>query len=112
MPSMFNKTVLEYKVDIFESNTLNYDRSIRLTLSEPTHTVSIQFPSAAPSDFVSIGSSFSTVKMDRHKFDEVYHLLQTESPLFFTAYELGSVSFVGLTTDAEATGEGFQDPDA
>lgn len=112
MPFIWNKRVLDYKVDVFESNTLNHDRSLRLELADPEQTVSIQFPSSAPTDFVDIGSSFSTVKMDRHKFDELYHLLQTESPVFFTAYESGSVKFAGLTTDAEGTGEGFKDPNA
>ena len=112
MPFIWNKRVLDYKVDIFESNTLNYDRSVRLKLADPEQTVSIQFPSAAPADFVDIGASFSTVKVDAHKFDELYHLLQTESPIFFTAYESGSVKFAGLTTDPEGTGEGFKDPNA
>jgi len=111
MPSLFNREVQNYKVSVFESSNLSYDRSILLTLSDPDHTVSIQFPSSAPEDFVDIGTGFSTVMVDRHKFDEFYKLLQTESPLFFTAYEFGTLRFVGLTTDPEATGEGFRDAD-
>ncbi len=112
MPSIFNKEVTSYKVSIFQSTTLNYDRSIRLELADPDHTVSIQFPSSAPVDNVNIGGGFSTVKVNSHRFDEMYHLLQTESPVYFTAYEFNELRFVGLTTDPEGTGEGFQDLNA
>ena len=112
MPFIWNKRVASYKVDIFQSSTLDYDRSLRLTLADPTQTVSIQFPAAAPTDYVDIGTSFSTMRVAAHRFDEFYHLLQTESPVFFTAYETGTIRFVGLTTDPEGTGEGFSDPDA
>ncbi len=116
MPFVWNREVDSYKTDIFEASTLGYDRAIRLRLkpsdSEPAHTVSIQFPTSAPSDFVSIGSTFSTVQIDRNKFDGMLHMLQTEKPLYFTAYETGGVRFAGVTTDEEALGEGFRDSDA
>ena len=116
MPSLWNREVASYQADVFESSTLTYDRSIRLALkpndSDPAHTVNVQFPITAPDDFVSLGNTFSTVQMDRHKFDEVLHFLQTESPVFFTAYEINGLRFAGLTTDAEATGEGFRDNDS
>jgi len=116
MPSLWNREVESYQADIFESSTLTYDRSIRLILKpkggDGAHTVSLQFPVQAPDDFVSLGNAFSTVQMDRHKFDEILHLLQTESPVFFTAYEISGLRFAGLTTDAEASGEGFRDADS
>ena len=116
MPSLWNREVASYQADIFESSTLSYDRSIRLALkpngADPAHTVSLQFPTLAPDDFVSLGTAFSTVQMDRHKFDEILHFLQTESLVFFTAYEINGLRFAGLTTDAEATGEGFRDSDS
>ena len=116
MPSLWNREVETYQADIFESSTLTYDRSIRLTLKPsggaPAHTVSLQFPTLAPDDFVSLGNSMSTVQMDRHKFDEILRFLQTESPIFFTAYDISGLRFAGLTTDAEASGEGFRDADS
>ncbi len=81
MPFIWNKQVTSYKVDIFQSSTLNYDRSLRLTLADPAHTVSIEFPGAAPTDYVSIGTSFSTIRISSHRFDEFYHILQTEKPV-------------------------------
>ena len=52
--------------------------------------------------------------MDAHKFDEVYHLLQTEKPVYFTAFETGSppIRFVGIDTGDESIGEGLLDGDA
>ena len=113
MPSVWNQEVTSYTVDVFESSTLNYDRSIRMDLANGDR-VSVQFPPSAPTDFVSIGTSFHTVRMDAHKFDEVYHLLQTEKPVRFTGYELGSppIRFVGFSTGEESVGEGLADSDA
>ncbi|MEA2002123.1 MAG: hypothetical protein U9N84_09610 [Actinomycetota bacterium] len=113
MPFVWNKEVTNYKTDVFESSSLNYDRSIRLELADGD-TVSVQFPPSAPADFVSIGNSFHTVQMDVHKYDEVYHMLQTEKPVFFTAYEAGSpaIRFAGFSTSQESVGEGLVDADA
>ncbi len=113
MPFVWNKEVSNYKVDIFESSTLAHDRSIRLDL-EDGDSVSVSFPTSAAGDFVTIGASFHQVQMDRHKFDEVYHLLQTENPVYFTAYEAGSpaVRFAGFSTSKESVGEGLVDSDA
>lgn len=118
MPSLFNREVNTYKVDVFKASTLNYIRSIRLNLkptdSAAAHTVSIQFYPVPANDWVSIGNNFSTIQMNLDRYDDMYHILQTEKPVYFTAYELGnpSIRFAGLTTDSEATGEGFRDDEA
>jgi hypothetical protein len=115
MPYLWHREVDNYTADVFESTTLNYNRAIRLSLkagTDPAHTVSLQFPSSLPSDWVSIGTSFSTIQMAASRFDTVYHLLQTEKPIYFTAYEFDSLRFAGLTTDPEHLGEGFRDSDA
>lgn len=113
MPFVWNKEVTSYEVDVFAASTLNYDRSIRLELAGGD-SVSVRFPGSPPSDYVTIGSSFHQVQLAAHKFDEVYHLLQTEKPVYFTAYETGSpaIRFVGFSTSAESVGEGFVDSDA
>ena len=48
------------------------------------------------------------------RFDIIYYLLQTEKPVFFTAYELGNPPqrFAGLSTNPEDTGEGLKDANA
>jgi hypothetical protein len=47
-----------------------------------------------------------------HRKHETRDLLQTEKPIFFSAYEFDSLRFAGLTTDPEHLGEGFRDSDA
>ena len=119
MPFLTNREVESYRLSVFESSTLSYARSIVLKL-KPTssageHTVNMQFPTAAPTDFVSIGNSHSTVMLDRNKYDDAVHMLQTESPVYFNAFETdngSAIRFAGLTTDPEFTGEGFSDEDS
>ncbi len=113
MPFVWNKEVADYRVDIFTASTLSYDRSIRLTLADG-HSVALRFPGSAPADFVNIGASFHQIQFSAHKFDEIYHLLQTEKPVYFTAYETGSpaIRFAGLSTSPESVGEGLTDADA
>lgn len=74
----------------------------------------MRFPLSPPSDYVDIGGGSTTIQIEREKFDEVYRMLQTESPVYFTAYEAGSppIRFAGLTTDPEGLGEGVKDSDA
>jgi hypothetical protein len=117
MPFVWNREVDRYRVEVFAGSSLNYERHIRLDLAadagNPAHVVSIQFPVTRPADYVNIGSSFTTVQLPLSSFGDLYHVLQTESPVFFTAYEVPfggtTLSFAGLTTDEEATGEGFRD---
>jgi hypothetical protein len=117
MPFVWNRQVESYRVEVFESSSLTYDRAIRLDLAaaggDPAHVVSIQFPESRPADYVNIGTGFTTVQMPASRFDSLYHILQTESPVFFTAYEVAfgttAIRFVGVTSDPEATGEGFRD---
>jgi hypothetical protein len=115
MPFLWNREVDQYWVEVFASSNLSYNRSIRLSLKPstgyPAHTVSIQFHPVLPADFVNIGNTFSTIQMSVDRFDTFYHLLQTEKPVFFSAYETGNppISFAGLSSDAEGTGEGFRD---
>ena len=113
MPFVWNKEITSYEVDVFASSTLDHDRSIRLELSDGD-TVSVRFPASPPDDFVSIGSAFHQIKLAAHKFDEVYRMLQTEKPLYVSAYETGTppIRFAGFSTSAESVGEGLVDSDA
>jgi hypothetical protein len=117
MPIIWNRRIETYAIEIFETSTLGFDRSIRLDLpasgGDPAHVVRINFPPTRPVDFVNIDPGLTTVQMAAYRFDALYHLLQTESPLFFTAYEyaFGSTTlrFAGVSSEDEATGEGFRD---
>lgn len=113
MPAVWNQEVTAYRVDVFRAPTLNYDRAVSLDLADGG-SVSIRFPSAPATDYVSIGASFHQIELPQHQFDEIVHLLQTEKPVFFTAYELGApaIRFAGLSTSDESVGEGLVDADA
>lgn len=119
MPFLTNREIQNYRVSVFESSTLNYTRAITLKL-KPTgqagpHTVTMEFPISAPTDFVQIGDSSSNVKLDRSKYEDAVHMLQTESPVYFSAFETSGetpVRFAGLSTDPEFTGEGLSDGDS
>jgi hypothetical protein len=116
MPILFNRTIDNYRVSVFESSSPGFNRQITLSLAAtgtaPEHTVSIRFPPVRPTDFVDIGTVFSTVQMSAGLYKQVYQVLQTESPVFFTAYEFSGLRFAGINTDAEAIGEGLRDAQA
>ena len=115
MPSLLGREVCSYRVSVFESTNLDYDRWIRLELGpqgdEPRHVVEIEFPPVAPADFLYIGAASSLVRIDRNKFDAVVRLLQTERPLFFNARDADDACFAGLSTDPGFTGESAPDAD-
>jgi hypothetical protein len=106
-----NDEIERYTVDLFQDNLNDHDRAIRLTLISG-HTVSVQFLPKPPADFLSITASSTTVKMPVSQYEHVYHLLQTESPVFFTALKVLGLSVARLSSDPEATGEGLADAGA
>ena len=103
-----------YSVDIFQNMSSHFGRTIRLNLlgGEP-NTVYMRFGGTVPPNFlVNMGEYSWTVHFPYSYYDDMLHLLQTEHPLYFTAYELpGPMRFAGLTTEEEHTGEGFRDAD-
>lgn len=114
MPFVLNQEVVDYAVDVFQASTLTYDRQLTLSLQNG-HTAVVRFPATPPTDYVSVGGTFHQVQVAAHRFDELYHLLQTEKPVFFSAYETAPptvIRFVGLSTSKESVGEGLVDSDA
>ena len=103
-----------YSVRIAQDNFLNIFRSIRLGL-ESGGTAFIAFPKVRPIDFLQFNGPATNLFMTEDQFEDVYHVLQTESPVFFTA-----LNFLGLKVGAvhteldlsagETPGEGDQDP--
>lgn len=111
MPTLWNKEIVSYEVDIFKSSGLTYERSLLLSLagSDPS-TVAIRFGGSVPEDFiVGTGASVWTVHLAEDFYHDMLHLLQTESPLFFSAYENDQGRFAGISTNAEPVGEGPAD---
>jgi hypothetical protein len=103
-----NEEIEKYTIALFQDNLNDHDRAIALTLSSG-HTVRIQFLPKPPADFLSITASSTTVKMPVSQYEHIYHVLQTESPVFFTAFKVLGLSVARLSSDPEATGEGLED---
>jgi hypothetical protein len=80
----------KYTVSVFHNDIVDYDRSIRLSL-ESGGTAQILFPATRPQDWLQFSGSNTTLYLTAADYQDVYHLLQTESPVFFTA-----LNFLGL----------------
>lgn len=110
---VWNQRIQSYAVDEYKSSTINDEYSIRLVLANGD-TVSITFQASPPADFVTLGTAYHQIRFASSRFDRTLHLLQTEAPLYFTAYEAGSppIRFAGISTTRESVGEGLTDADA
>jgi hypothetical protein len=106
--------VESYSVRIAQDNFLGHFRTIRLGL-EPGGTAFLAFPDVRPANWLRFNGGATTVFMTRDQFTDVYHLLQSESPVFFTALDLlgwqvGAVHTELDLTAGEPPGEGGADP--
>ena len=106
--------VTKYSVSLFQNDFLTYFRQIRLSL-ESGGTASIQFPKERPSDWLQFFGSSTSLYMTADQFTDVYHLLQSESPVFFTALNLLGLQVGAVHTEldlsaGEIPGEGDEDP--
>jgi hypothetical protein len=67
--------------------------------------------------FSAVGPSIY-VNAEHENFDLIYHLLQTEKPVYFKYYYIDTTSttkqlyWANVTTDPEFVGEGLKDPQA
>lgn len=114
---IFDK-VIKYSVSVFRRNALPNippsTRQIRLTL-ESGGTASIDFTPTLPSNFLRFSGSATALVMTTDQFADVYKVLQSESPVFFTALDLLGIRIGSVHTeldldDGETPGEGDQDP--
>jgi hypothetical protein len=107
--------VEKYEVYISQNNYVDYYRSIRLSL-ESGGTAFIGFPAVRPANWLQFNGSSTTLYMTADEFADVYHLLQTEAPVFFTALdiellglEVGAVHTELDLSEGEPPGEGDED---
>ncbi len=105
--------VERYEVFIDQNNFVDYYRSIRLSL-ESGGTAFIGFPAVRPADWLQFDRSSTTLYMTADEFTDVYHLLQSEAPVFFTAldflgFEVGAVHSELDLGQGEPPGEGDED---
>jgi hypothetical protein len=103
-----------YSVHVAQNNFQSFNRSIRLRL-ESGGTAFIAFPEVRPADFLQFNGPSTNLFMTREQFDDVYRLLQTENPVFFTALDLLGFKVGAVHTKldlslGEPPGEGEADP--
>jgi hypothetical protein len=105
--------VERYEVFIDQNNFVDYYRLIRLSL-ESGDTAFIGFPEVRPANWLQFNGSSITLFMTADQFTDVYHLLQSEAPVFFTAldlsgFEVGAVHTELDLSQGEPPGEGDED---
>jgi hypothetical protein len=106
--------VQKYSVSVMQNNYLSYFRVIRLSL-ESGGTAYIGFPKDRPNDWLQFLGSNTNLYMTEDQFADVYHLIQSESPVFFTALDLLGFQVGAVHTEldlsaGETPGEGDEDP--
>ena len=104
-----------YSVAIVQNDYQPWFRQIRLSL-ESGGTVYIAFPKERPDDWLKFIGPDTILHMTEDQFTDVYHLLQSESPVFFTALNIMGLLAVGSVhteldlSAGETPGEGDEDP--
>ena len=96
--------VVKYSVWISQNNVLGWVREISLSL-ESGATVYIGFPQQRPDDWLQFVGQNTNLFMKEDEFKDVYHLLQSENPVFFTALNVDGLE-VGAVHTALDLSEG------
>jgi hypothetical protein len=105
--------ITSYSVWVGQTNYLTHDRTLQLRLESGT-TVYIGFPQVRPVDWLQFGPGFINLYMTADQYADVYHLLQTEDPVFCTAlnllgFQVGAVHSELDLSLGEETGEGYEE---
>ena len=105
--------ITSYSVWVGQTNYLGHDRTIRLSLESGT-TVYIGFPQVRPNNWLVLGTGTINLYMTAGQYADVYHLLQTEAPVFCTAINLLGIQVGAIHSQldlslGEETGEGYDD---
>ena len=93
--------IVKYSVWISQNDYLSWVREISLIL-ESGATVYIGFPPQRPDDWLQFSGPDVNLFMTQDEFDEVYHLLQTEKPAFFTAVAISNLQVGAVHTNLDA----------
>jgi hypothetical protein len=109
---LFEK-ITKYSARVGRSDLTDAGRSVSLTL-KTGGTAFIGFPPEPPDDWLQFNGSSTTVFLQAEEYPEVYHLLQTEDPVFFTALNFLGIRAASVHTEldlsrGEPTGEGYDD---
>jgi len=102
-----------YSVHVAQNNFQNFNRTIRLSL-ESGGTAFVAFPEVRPTNWLQLNGASTNLFMTRDQFTDVYRLLRSESPVFFTAldllgFQVGAVHTELTLSEGEPPGEGDAD---
>jgi hypothetical protein len=102
-----------YTARVVQTNYLDFTRVLLLEL-ESGSRVDFRFTDVVPADWLRFEGNIIAVYLASDRYRDVYHLLQTENPVFCTAgnffgLEIGSVHTELDLTKGEPTGEGYDD---
>jgi len=92
--------VLKYSVYVAHNDFVDFQREIGLRL-ESGATATLVFPQVPPSDWLQFSGANTTLYMAQDEFADVYHLLQTENPVFFTALNLWGIRVGAVHTELD-----------
>jgi hypothetical protein len=106
--------ITTYSVSVFHNDILQFDRQIRLGLASGGMAF-IGFPTQRPANWLQFVGASTILYMTAADFDDVYRLIQSESPVFFTALSLLGLRTASVHTEldlsaGEVPGEGDEDP--
>ena len=105
--------ITAYTARVIQTNYLDFTRVLLLEL-ESGGRVDFRFTDEVPADWLRVDQNSVAVYLASDRYRDVYHLLQTERPVFCTAgnffgLEIGSVHTQLDLTKGEPTGEGYDD---
>jgi hypothetical protein len=103
--------VTSYTVEVVRISSDPQVRTLQLTLEGDLQAV-VRFVPAPPATWVVFTGGVAMVSLPSGDFDDMYHILQTERPVFFNAaIEITPpFQFARLGTGPERVGQGLTDP--
>lgn len=104
--------ITSYTARVIQTNYLDFTRLLLLRL-ESGSRADFRFADSVPADWVRVSPNL-IVYLSSDRYRDVYHLLQTEDPVFctggdFFGLQIGSVHTELDLDRGEPTGEGYED---
>lgn len=96
--------VTSYAIAELKNEVVDHQQVVKFT-TESGHQVFIGFPDQPPTQWLTVTETNTTAYLERGEFDRIPHLLQSETPLFFTSGLFFGPVF-NLSTGSELPGEG------
>jgi hypothetical protein len=92
--------IIKYSVWVAQNDYFDYYRVIQLSL-EAGDTAYIAFPKVRPADWLQFPPGATTLYMTQDEVKDVYRMIQTEKPVFFTALSIEGLAVGAVHTDPD-----------